>query len=84
MSQALKPFKTTVTAKLDKLSTAQLELVQLQKEIANKEHLFVKEEHKLKMMHLMNGESRKQEFHELIIYFFQVLVYYYLIAIKLV
>lgn len=63
VSQALKPSKATVTAKLDDLSTARLELVRLQKDIAIKEHLFVEEEHKLKMLHLKNEEARKQELH---------------------
>lgn len=67
VSHALKPCKASVTEKIDKLSAARLELLELQKEIATKEHLFVKEEHELKMLHLKNEEYRKKELHEIML-----------------
>lgn len=51
--------------KIDQLSSARLELVKLQADIARKEHEFQREEHNLKMLHMENEEMRKQEIHEL-------------------
>ncbi|XP_049701781.2 uncharacterized protein LOC126055652 [Helicoverpa armigera] len=67
VSNVLKPnvSKASVTAKLDKLSEARLELVQLQMKTAKLEHQFMEEEHKLKMLHLANDERRKEELHSL-------------------
>lgn len=59
--------KAEVTAKLDQLTKARLELVELQKENARKEHEFLNEEHNLKMLHLQNDEKRKQELHEVLV-----------------
>ena len=61
-----KTSKAGVTAKLDQLTKARLELVALQKDIAMKEHEFVSEEHKFKMLSLQNDEKRKQEIHNLL------------------
>lgn len=59
--------KASVTSKLDKLSTARLELVQLQMETTRKQHQFMEEEHKLKMLHISNDERRKEEIHALLL-----------------
>lgn len=56
-----------MTAKLDQLSAARLELVQLQMEIAKKEHSFVEEEHNIKMLNLRNDEIRKEQIHQLML-----------------
>ncbi|XP_026483041.1 uncharacterized protein LOC113391312 [Ctenocephalides felis] len=53
--------------KNDKLSAAQLELVQLQIEIAKRDHEFLRIEHELKVEHMKNEERRRQETHELLI-----------------
>lgn len=69
VSTLLKPdtaTKASVTAKLDKLSAARLELVQLQMETTLKQHQFIEDEHNKKMIHLDNDEARKQEMHEII------------------
>lgn len=62
-----KSSKAGVTAVLDQLSKARLELVELQKEIARKEHEFIAEQHAIKMLHLQNDERRKQELHEILV-----------------
>lgn len=59
--------KIGVTTKIDELTTARKALVELQMEIARKEHQFMTDEHDLKMLHLVNDEKRKQEIHELLI-----------------
>ncbi|CAG9792690.1 unnamed protein product [Diatraea saccharalis] len=48
--------KRSVTSKLDELSSARLELVQIQMETARKEQKHQEEEHKLKMQHQANDE----------------------------
>ncbi|CAF4927045.1 unnamed protein product [Pieris macdunnoughi] len=65
----------TVRKKVDGISniyssnvaSAKLELIELQKNIASREHDFVHEEHKLKMQHLLNEEKRKQEIHDFLL-----------------
>ncbi|CAG9792703.1 unnamed protein product [Diatraea saccharalis] len=57
----------TVTSKLDELSSARLELLQIQMETARKEQQHQEEEHKLKMQHQANDEKRKQEIHALLL-----------------
>ncbi|RVE40627.1 hypothetical protein evm_014722, partial [Chilo suppressalis] len=69
VSNVLKPdivTKSSVTSKLDKLSSARLELVQLQMDSTRKQQIFMEEEHKLKMAHLANDERRKEELHALL------------------
>ena len=56
-----KTTKAGVTAKLNQLTKARLELLALQKDIAMKEHDFASEDHKFKMLALQNDEKRKQE-----------------------
>ncbi|XP_075983753.1 uncharacterized protein LOC142981615 isoform X1 [Anticarsia gemmatalis] len=55
-----------MVAGLDKPNTDQQELVKLQVKIAERHLQYMEEEHKLKMIHLLNDERRKQELHELI------------------
>ncbi|CAG4981312.1 unnamed protein product [Colias eurytheme] len=57
--------KASVTSKLDKLSEARLELVQLQMEASKKELEYKEKEHRCKMLHLAN-ERRKNEIHALL------------------
>ncbi|XP_028156694.1 uncharacterized protein LOC135084378 [Ostrinia nubilalis] len=62
-----KVSKASVTGRLDKLSAARLELVQLQIETTRQQHQFTEDEHRLKMLHLANDEARKQKIHELLV-----------------
>uniref|UniRef100_A0A6M2DJ51 Regulatory protein zeste n=1 Tax=Xenopsylla cheopis TaxID=163159 RepID=A0A6M2DJ51_XENCH len=53
--------------KSDKVSAAQFELIQLQIEIAKRDHEFMRVEHELKVQHMKNEERRRQEVHDLLV-----------------